>query len=75
MNTLSEIVNKNDLGDYRPLATEMLEKFEAVDVIAAALKSLTKEPDDTPISLSEERPLPARGVRGGGRQWRRWLQR
>ncbi|WP_419960060.1 DEAD/DEAH box helicase [Psychrobacillus sp. BM2] len=65
--SLSEIVNKNDLGDYRPLAQEMLEKFEAVDVIAAALKTLTKEPDDTPISLSEERPLPARGERGGGR--------
>ncbi|MEI4770714.1 DEAD/DEAH box helicase [Psychrobacillus sp. FJAT-51614] len=64
--TLSEIVNKNDLGDYRTLAAEMLEKFEAVDVIAAAIKSLTKEPDDTPISLSEERPLPARRERSGG---------
>ena len=64
--SLSEMVNKNDLGDYRPLAKEMLEKFEAVDVIAAALKSMTKEPDDTPISLSEERPLPSRGERGGG---------
>src|SRR3954469_23167598 len=32
--SLSEIVSKNDLGDYRPLAQEMLEKFEAVDVIA-----------------------------------------
>ncbi|MEK5148494.1 ATP-dependent RNA helicase DeaD [Psychrobacillus psychrotolerans] len=64
--SLAEIVNKNDLGDYRPLAQEMLEKFEAVDVIAAALKSMTKEPDDTPISLSEERPLPSRGERGGG---------
>ncbi|WP_277584687.1 DEAD/DEAH box helicase [Psychrobacillus antarcticus] len=64
--TLSGIVNKNDLGDYRPLAKEMLEKFEAIDVIAAALKTMTKEPDDTPISLSEERPLPSRGERGGG---------
>ncbi|QUG43190.1 DEAD/DEAH box helicase [Psychrobacillus sp. INOP01] len=64
--SLSEIVNKNDLGDYRPLAQEMLEKYEAVDVIAAALKSMTKEPDDTPISLSEERPLPARRERSGG---------
>ncbi|WP_313891885.1 DEAD/DEAH box helicase [Psychrobacillus sp.] len=64
--TLSEIVGKNDLGDYRVLATEMLEKFEAVDVIAAALKSMTKEPDDTPVSISEERPLPARRERSGG---------
>ncbi len=67
---LAEIVNKNDLGDYRTLANEMLEKYEAVDIIAAAIKSMTKEPDDTPITLSEERPLPMRRERssgGGGR--------
>ena len=60
-------MGKNDLSDYRPLAAEMLEKFEAVDIIAAALKSLTKEPNDTPIAISEERPLPSRGGSGGGR--------
>ena len=27
---------------------------------------MTKEPDDTPIALSEERPLPARRERSGG---------
>lgn len=64
--TLSELVGKNDLNDYRPLAAEMLGKFEAVDIIAAALKSLTKEPNDTPIALSEERPLPSRGGGSGG---------
>ncbi|TQR21466.1 DEAD/DEAH box helicase [Psychrobacillus vulpis] len=64
--SLTEIVGKNDLGDYRTLAAEMLEKFEAVDVIAAALKSMTKEPDDTPVSISEERPLPARRERSSG---------
>ena len=63
---LTEIINKNDLGDYRTLAAEMLEKHEAVDVVAAAIKSMTKEPDDSPISLSEERPLPARRERSGG---------
>ena len=37
---------------------------DAIDLVAAALKSLTNEPDDTPIQISEERPLPMR--RGGG---------
>lgn len=67
MESLIEIVNKNDLGVYRELATELLEKQEAVDLVAAALRSMTKEPDDTPISITEERPLPMRGGGGGGR--------
>jgi len=64
--SLSELVEKNDLGDYRALASKLLEKHEAIDVVAAAIKSMTKEPDDTPVSISEERPLPSRKDRGGG---------
>jgi ATP-dependent RNA helicase DeaD len=64
---LTEIVNKNELSDYTQLASEMLEKYEAKDLVAAALRSLTREPNDTPVSISEERPLPSRGnSRGGG---------
>ncbi|MFX3674896.1 MAG: DEAD/DEAH box helicase [Paenisporosarcina sp.] len=66
VDTLGEMVDKNNLGDYRSFATELLEKYEAIDVVAAALKSLTREPSDTPVNISEERPLPARKDRGGG---------
>ncbi|MBT2571730.1 DEAD/DEAH box helicase [Planococcus sp. ISL-110] len=64
MEQLVEMTEKNNLGDYREFATQMLEKHEAVDLIAAALKTMTKEPEDVPVSISEERPLPSRG--GGG---------
>lgn len=64
--SLGEMVDKNNIGDYRAFATELLEKYEAIDVIAAALKSMTREPSDTPVSISEERPLPSR-KEGGGR--------
>lgn len=66
METLTELVEKNDLGDYRALATELLENLDAVDVVAAAIKSMTKEPSDQPVTISEERPLPMRGERSGG---------
>ncbi|WP_342526343.1 DEAD/DEAH box helicase [Chryseomicrobium sp. FSL W7-1435] len=66
MDTLTELVEKNDLGDYRTLATELLENLDAVDLVAAAIKSMTKEPSDQPVSISEERPLPMRGERSGG---------
>ncbi|WP_156889781.1 DEAD/DEAH box helicase [Planococcus lenghuensis] len=63
--TLEEMVAKNSLDDYRAFAENLLENHEAVDLIAAALKTMTREPDDTPVSISEERPLPQRGGKGG----------
>ncbi|MFS0577149.1 DEAD/DEAH box helicase [Sporosarcina sp. 179-K 3D1 HS] len=74
---LTEVIEKNELSDYSQLAAELLEKFDANDLVAAAIKSLTREPDGTPVSITEERPLPMRrtssrdrggykGNRGGG---------
>ncbi len=63
---LTEIIQKNELKDYREFASELLQEHDAVDLIAAALKSLTKEPDDTPVKITEERPLPMRNNRRGG---------
>ncbi|BAQ08952.1 DEAD/DEAH box helicase [Sporosarcina sp. FSL W7-1349] len=57
---LTEVIEKNELSDYSQLAAELLEKFDANDLVAAAIKSLTKEPDGTPVSITEERPLPMR---------------
>ncbi len=67
METLIEIVQANDLGDYRILANQLLDDHDAVDLVAAAIKALTKEPDETPITISEERPLPMRKERSSNR--------
>ncbi|HWL22740.1 MAG TPA: DEAD/DEAH box helicase [Ureibacillus sp.] len=72
MESLVEIVQANDLGDYRILANQLLEEYDAVDLVAAAIRSMTKEPVDTPVTISEERPLPMRkerssSSRGGSR--------
>ncbi|CAM5187991.1 DEAD-box ATP-dependent RNA helicase CshA OS=Ureibacillus acetophenoni OX=614649 GN=cshA PE=3 SV=1 [Ureibacillus acetophenoni] len=55
METLIEIVQANDLGDYRILANQLLEEYHAVDLVTAAIKSMTREPDDTPVTITEER--------------------
>ncbi len=67
MQTLVELVQNNDLGSYREMAAQLLENNEAVDLLAAALKSMTKEPDATPVTITEERPLPMRRERSQGR--------
>ena len=66
MKSLVETVQNNDLGNYRELAAKLLENNDALDLVAAALKSVTKEPDATPINITEERPLPMRRTGGGG---------
>jgi ATP-dependent RNA helicase DeaD len=70
---LLEAVAARNYFDYQPLAEELLEGADSVTLLAAALKLLTKEPDDTPIILTEEAPLPGRRPRtstfgGAGRR-------
>ena len=66
MNELVQLVQNNDLGVYRELAAKLLENNDALDLVAAALKSVTKEPEATPVTITEERPLPMRRERGQG---------
>ena len=58
-------VENEDLSLYLGQAEEMLQKYSATDLVAAVLKSLTKEPDETPIKLTDEAPLPMRRSRSG----------
>ena len=43
-----------------------MQKHSAVDLVAAMLKSMTKEPDQTPIKLTDEAPLSMRRDRNRG---------
>ena len=75
VDSLAETIGQNNSEDYAGLAAQLLEKFDAKDIVAAALKSLTKDVDETPVSITEERPLPSRrpsssrsgGYKGGNR--------
>jgi len=62
---LTEATKESDLKDYYALAEEFLANHESIEAVAAAIRVLTKEPDTTPVDITEERPLPSRG--GGGR--------
>jgi ATP-dependent RNA helicase DeaD len=61
---LAEAAKESDLKDYSQLAEEFLNDHDPIQAVAAAIRVLTKEPDTTPVEISEERPLPSRG--GGG---------
>ncbi|MGE8207093.1 DEAD/DEAH box helicase [Heyndrickxia sp. NPDC080065] len=58
MEKLNEVVKEGNLNEYVTVANELLAENEAAQIIAAALKLMTKEPDKTPVHITEERPLP-----------------
>ncbi len=56
MDKLMQTVREEDVIHYKEIAEEMLGKVDAVSLLCAALKLMTKEPDTTPVALTEERP-------------------
>ncbi len=46
-----------DISEYKDIAQSLLEEKDSITLLAAALKILTREPDTTPVRLTEEAPL------------------
>ncbi|MBP2636359.1 MAG: cshA 2 [Firmicutes bacterium] len=53
-------IEDGGLEPYRIRAEELLNETDSIALLAAALKLLTKEPDTTPIKITEEAPLRSR---------------
>jgi len=64
MDKLIQFVDQEDLHQYRELAVSLLEEKDSVSLLAAALKILTKEPDNTQVTLTEEAPFRQRKTKG-----------
>jgi ATP-dependent RNA helicase DeaD len=65
---LQQIIEEGNIAEYKQMAVELLENHDSVTLVSAALKLLTKEPDTTPIKLTEEAPLRSKKQYGGGRR-------
>jgi ATP-dependent RNA helicase DeaD len=57
---LVNVVESGNLSFYKRAAEELLEEHDSVSLVAACIKMLTKEPDTTPVRLTEEPPLPVK---------------
>jgi ATP-dependent RNA helicase DeaD len=68
---LVHATEEGDFSTYKANAEELLTHFDSVALISAAIKLLTKEPDTTPVKITEEAPLHVRRNKsnnGGGRR-------
>ncbi|RBW67723.1 DEAD/DEAH box helicase [Bacillus taeanensis] len=50
-------IEKGSMTEYKGTAERLLEEYDSVSLLSAALKILTKEPNQTPIRLTEVAPL------------------
>ncbi|MEG6521484.1 DEAD/DEAH box helicase [Desulfotomaculum sp. 1211_IL3151] len=60
---LMQIAEEGGFESYRMLAEDLLTEQDSVTLVAAALKMITKEPDRTPVELTEERPIRSKNVK------------
>jgi len=65
---LLRTIERHDLKDYHEAANELLENHDSVTVIAAALKLMTKERKDTPVTISSVAPISVKKAKGGDRR-------
>ena len=64
LRNLSTAAEEGDVTAYRASAEELLETYDSVTLVAAAVKLLIKEPDTTPVKITEEAPLRIRRSHG-----------
>ncbi|TGB00412.1 DEAD/DEAH box helicase [Sporolactobacillus shoreae] len=57
VDALKQSLENDNYHDYETRAEELLSDNSPADIVAAALKVLTKEPDTTPVHLTREAPL------------------
>lgn len=63
LDKILKTLEDKDIMRYRDMAEELLENSDSISLLSAALKLLTKEPNTTPVSLTEESPLRVRQPR------------
>lgn len=60
---LARTIDTQNLEEYRETASTLLEEHDSVTVVAAALKMLTKERRQTPVTLSSVQPVSVKRVK------------
>ena len=59
------------LETYREIAEELLNDYDSISLVSAAIKLLTKQPDVTPVRITEEKPNFRKRRSSDGRRPRR----
>ncbi|SFH82277.1 DEAD/DEAH box helicase [Pisciglobus halotolerans] len=67
MEQIGEIIDKNGLDRYEKAAADLLETYTPEDLVAAFLKTIVKDPNEVPVKITPERPLPNKSFKGNNK--------
>ena len=68
MENLLTVVENEDIGQYKSLAESLLDDHDSITLLSAALKLLTRQPDDvSAYQLSEAPPIRVKDTYGSKR--------
>ncbi|KLU64354.1 DEAD-box ATP-dependent RNA helicase CshA [Desulfosporosinus acididurans] len=62
MNEILRVIAEEDIEKYKGIAEELLAENDSVTLLSAALKIITKEPENVEVHLTEAAPIRVRGV-------------
>jgi len=62
MTEILRVIAEEDIEKYKGVAEELLAENDSVTLLSAALKIITKEPDNVEVRLTEAAPVRARGM-------------
>ncbi|MEJ8778862.1 DEAD/DEAH box helicase [Pseudogracilibacillus sp. ICA-222130] len=68
---LLKLIENEDLQSFHQTATELLEDHDSISVVSAALKMLTKERKDVPVTISSVQPISVKNTRSKGPKGRK----
>lgn len=67
---LTRTIKKKDLKDFHETATELLEEYDSLSIVAAALSLMTKKRRQTPVKLSSVQPISVKRHKNKGNKYR-----
>ncbi|AFM43245.1 DNA/RNA helicase, superfamily II [Desulfosporosinus acidiphilus SJ4] len=62
MNEILRVIAEEDIEKYKGLAEELLAENDSVTLLSAALKVITKEPENVEVRLTETAPIRVKGM-------------
>ncbi|HIV74833.1 MAG TPA: DEAD/DEAH box helicase [Candidatus Pseudogracilibacillus intestinigallinarum] len=68
---LLKLIENEDLQSFHQTATELLDDHDSISVVSAALKMLTKERKDVPVTISSVQPISVKNTRSKGPKGRK----
>ena len=65
VNQILETLERKNITDYNQAANELLQSYDSLQIVSAALSLLTKERNDIPIKLSSSQPISVKRQKQG----------